>query len=81
MKLVKMIHIKTWMNLAFEKIKFKKTPFGSIKIEVLDKNPNSGDIANKCLDLVGIAIKKIKADRSEKAYFICEERKKVWRLK
>lgn len=69
---------RTWMNLAFdEKVKFKKTPFGSIKIEVLDKNPKmAADIANKCLDLVDVAIKKIKTERSEKAYFICEERTK-----
>lgn len=69
---------KTWMNLAFdEKIKFKKTPYSSIKIEVLDKNPKmASDIANKCLELVDIAIKKIKHDRSEKAIFICKERKK-----
>ena len=54
-----------------------KTPFGSIKIEVIDKNPKiAADIANKCLDLVDNAIKKIKTDRSEKAYFICDERKK-----
>ena len=70
---------RTWMNLAFEeKIKFKKTPFGSIKIEVLDKDPKmAADIANRCLDLVDVAIKKIKNDRAEKAYFICEERKKI----
>jgi len=69
---------RTWMNLAFEeKVKFKKTPYGSIKIEVLDKNPKmAADIANKCLDIVDVAIKKIKNDRSEKAHFICEERKK-----
>ena len=69
---------RTWMNLAFEEnIKFKKTPFGSIKIEVIDKNPKiAADIANKCLDLVDVAIKKIKTERSEKAYFICDERKK-----
>ena len=69
---------RTWMNLAFEdNIKFKKTPFGSIKIEVIDKNPKiAADIANKCLDLVDVAIKKIKTERSEKAYFICDERKK-----
>ena len=54
-----------------------KTCFGSIKIEVLDKKPKmAADIANKCLDLVDVAIKKIKTERSEKAYFICEERKK-----
>tara|TARA_B100001057_G_scaffold500120_1_gene613640 strand:- start:8069 stop:9082 length:1014 start_codon:yes stop_codon:yes gene_type:complete len=69
---------RTWMNLAFEEnIKFKKTPYGSIKIEVLDKNPKiAADIANKCLDLVDVAIKKIKTDRAEKAYFICDERKR-----
>ena len=69
---------RTWMNLAFEeKVQFKKTPYGSIKIEVLDKDPKiAADIANRCLDLVDVAIKKIKNDRAEKAYFICEERKK-----
>lgn len=71
-------YAKTWMNLAFEEhVIFKKTSFNSIKVEVLDKDPNiASDIANKCLDLVDIAIKEIKSQRSEKALFICEERKK-----
>jgi len=69
---------KTWMNLAFEeRVIFKKTSFNSIKIEVLDKDPNiASSIANKCLDLVDVAIKEIKSQRSKKALFICEERKK-----
>ncbi len=68
---------KTWMNLAFnENVNFKKTPYNSIKIEVLDKDPKlAADIANKCLELVDFAIKRIKSDRSKKALFICEERK------
>ncbi len=71
-------YAKTWINLAIEeRITFKKTPFNSIKIEVLDKDPNiASDIANKCLDLVDSAIKEIKSQRSKKAFFICEERKK-----
>jgi len=71
-------YAKTWMNLAFEEhVIFKKTSFNSIKVEVLDKDPNiASGIANKCLDLVDIAIKEIKSQRSEKALFICEERKK-----
>jgi len=71
-------YAKTWMNLAIEeRITFKKTPFNSIKIEVLDKDPNiASDIANKCLDLVDSAIKEIKSQRSKKAFFICKERKK-----
>ena len=68
---------KTWMNLAFEEnVTFKKTPYNSIKIEVLDKDPQlAADIANKFLDLVDFAIKEIKSQRSKKALFICEERK------
>ncbi len=68
---------KTWMNLAFdENVNFKKTPYNSIKIEVLDKDPKlASDMANKFLDLVDVAIKEIKSQRSEKALFICEERK------
>ena len=71
-------YAKTWMNLAFEeRVIFKKTSFNSIKVEVLDKDPNiASGIANKCLDLVDIAIKEIKSQRSKKALFICEERKK-----
>jgi len=68
---------KTWMNLAFdENVNFKKTPYNSIKIEVLDKDPKlASDMANKFLDLVDVAIKEIKSQRSKKALFICEERK------
>jgi len=67
---------RTWMNLAFdENVTFKKTPYNSIKIEVLDKDPKlASDMANKFLDLVDVAIKKIKSQRSKKALFICEER-------
>ena len=69
---------KTWMNLAFEEnVTFKKTPYNSIKIEVLDKDPKlAADIANKFLDLVDVAIREIKSQRSQKALFICQERKK-----
>ena len=50
-------------------------PYNSIKIEVLDKDPKlASDMANKFLDLVDVAIKKIKSQRSKKALFICEER-------
>ena len=68
---------KTWMNLAFdENVNFKKTPYNSIKIEVVDKDPKlASDMANKFLDLVDVAIKEIKSQRSKKALFICEERK------
>ena len=68
---------KTWMNLAFdENVNFKKTPYNSIKIEVLDKDPKlASDMANKFLDLVDVAIKEIKSQRSKKALFICEARK------
>ncbi len=68
---------KTWMNLTFdENVNFKKTPYNSIKIEVLDKDPKlASDMANKFLDLVDVAIKEIKSQRSKKAFSICEERK------
>ena len=67
---------RTWMNLSFdENVTFKKTPYNSIKIEVLDKDPKlASDMANKFLDLVDVAIKEIKSQRSKKALFICEER-------
>ena len=70
---------RTWMNLAFdEKVKFKNTPFGSIKIEVLDKNPKmAADIANKCLDLVDIAIKKLKQNVLKKLISFVKKEKKV----
>ena len=58
-------------------ITFKKTPYNSINIEVFDKDPNiASEIANKFLDLLDLAIKRIKSKRTEKALFICEQRKK-----
>ena len=60
-----------------DNIAFKKTKYNSINIEVLDKDPNlASDIANKFLDLLDFAIKKIKSQRTKKALFICEQRKK-----
>ena len=60
-----------------DNIAFKKTKYNSINIEVLDKDPNlASDVANKFLDLLDFAIKKIKSQRTKKALFICEQRKK-----
>ncbi len=71
-------HSRTLIFLEYaENISFKKTKYNSINIEVYDKDPNlASDIANKFLDLLDLAIKKIKSHRTEKALFICEQRKK-----
>ena len=53
------IYARTWMNLEYqENISFKKTPYNSIKIEVIDKDPNiASDMANKFLNIIPLSYK------------------------
>lgn len=66
----------TWMNLAFsEHVSFKRTELMSIKLEVLDKDPQlAAAICNKMVDLIDVVVKRVKQERAQQAVVILENR-------
>ncbi|MBJ05229.1 MAG: hypothetical protein CMP65_04955 [Flavobacteriales bacterium] len=70
---------KTAIKKAYEKhIKFKKTRFHSIRVVVLDKDPQiAADIANDFLDLIDMAMTRIRATRADQSIEILERRKEI----
>ena len=72
-------HPRTAIKKAYEKhIKFKKTRFNSIKVVVLDKDPQmAADIANDFLDLIDMAMTRIRSTRADQAIEILERRKEL----
>ena len=73
------LYAKTKINdLYIENISFKKTRFNSIKISVLDKDPDvAADIANEYLALIDLVMTRIRKDRADQAVSILEKRKQL----
>ena len=69
-------HAQTWIGLAFkEHFSFKRTELMSIKIEVLDKNPQmAADMSNRIVDLIDTVMARVKKERAEQAVVILEQR-------
>ena len=69
-------HANTWMTLAYnENFSFKRTELMSIKLEVLDKDPQlAADMCNRIVDLIDVVVKRIKQERAQQAIVILEDR-------
>ena len=70
------VHSKTWMNLAFmEHFNFKRTELMSIKLDVLDKDPQlAAAMCNRVVDHIDVVIKRVKQERAQQALVILESR-------
>jgi len=73
------MYIKTKINdLYIEHISFKKTRFNSIRISVLDKEPQvAADIANEYLALIDLVMTRIREARADQAIAILDKRKQL----
>ena len=69
-------HANTWMSLAYnENFSFKRTELMSIKLDVLDEDPElAAEMCNRIVDLVDVVVKRIKQERAEQAIVILEKR-------
>ena len=69
-------HANTWMSLAYnENFSFKRTELMSIKLDVLDEDPElAAEMCNRIVDLIDVVVKRIKQERAEQAIVILEKR-------
>ena len=72
-------YAKTEINeLYLKHIMFKKTRFNSIRISVLDKDPEmASNIANEYLSLIDLVMTRIRKARADQAIAILEKRKEL----
>jgi len=70
------VHAQTWIGLAYkDHFTFKKTELMSIKIEVLDEDPQmSADMSNRIVNLIDTVMVRVKKERAEQAVVILEQR-------